>query len=353
MLNFQRYWKVIFQTTILILVGLLSFPSIVVAENLNQLEALIKQREWNEVSKIASPGGDATLYHQTYRIRSFLNSRDNCIKHPINLTCYEETMKKWKDLVEDPTSKNVRWSKEFVSYLNVQKDDFITNINQIKEDRNKRQEEERIEREKAKEEARIERQKSEQDRIKRQEEEQIEQEKIEEKNRIKKEKSKQERNKRQEEERIKTKKEIEEKKREEEKAFTIVSNKAAKLGYKKVLKVGIPTFLYQVKHGKINLEDGLNVLLWSKPESLAARANSHFKLLQILESTLIYNLSDYAKGELVEFTIIVPKERGKSYLEGQVLRGEYFTYTGDITYQTVLGANKTVPAFKIVDIDHD
>ena len=56
-----------------------------------------------------------------------------------------------------------------------------------------------------------------------------------------------ERIKNQEEARIKREKEKEEKKREEEKTFNIVSNRAAKLGYKKVLNLGIARFLYQVK----------------------------------------------------------------------------------------------------------
>ena len=92
---------------------------------------------------------------------------------------------------------------------------------------------------------------------------------------------------------------------EEEKAFNIVSKKAVKLGYKKVLKVGVAIFLYGVKHGKNNLEDGLNVLLWSKPGSASERADKLFTISQILEDVLIYDLSDLYGDELVQFTIIV------------------------------------------------
>lgn len=179
----------------------------------------------------------------------------------------------------------------------------------------------------------------------------IGEEKIREEARIKREAEKQKRIKRQEAARIKSKSEEKERKRKEENAFKNVSNKAAKLGYKKVLKDGIAGFLYRVKHGGINLEEGLGALLWSKRGSADERLDKKFTISQVLEDALIYDLSELNDDELIQFTIILPKEQGKLYLEGQVLLGEFFTYTGNITYQTVLGTNKTVPVFKPVEID--
>jgi hypothetical protein len=236
-------------------------------------------------------------------------------------------------------NKKHLFSKDFGRYLTSQRDTLRAEIKQIKEERIQRQEEERIQREKAREEARIQREKEEQERIKRQEEEQI-----------KREAEKQKRIKRKEAARIKRENEKKEKKHKEIKAFNIVSNKAAKLGYKKVIKVGIAAFLYKVKHGTNNLEDGLKALLWSKPGSADERLDKKFTVSQVLEDALIYDLSEFDGDELVQFTIIVPKKQGKLYLEGQVLLGEFFTYTGNFTYTTVFGANKTVPVFKIVEI---
>ena len=91
-------------------------------------------------------------------------------------------------------------------------------------------------------------------------------------------------------------------------------------------------------------------MLWSRPTSIDESLDKKFKISQVLEDSLIYDLSEFASGELVQFTIIIPKKQGELYLEGQALHGEYFTYTGNITYTTVLGTNKTVPVFKPVEI---
>ena len=332
MINLQRYGKGLFLISILILIGLLSFSSIAAARASKQFESLIKERKWDEVFKIATPGDkDVSLWYQATRIRDFLNSRDNYMKHQTKRT-YSRTTANWKALVKAlKDNKTVRWSKDFVPYLNAQKDTFIAKSNQIRE------------------EARIKREKEEQEQIKRQEEARIEQEKEK-----KEEKRKEEaRIKKQEEARIERKKEIEEKKRDEDNAVKLVSNKAAKLGYKKVLEIGVGHFLYNVMQGTNKLEDGLKVLLWSKPGTQNEEGNKKFTISQILEDVLIYNCSEFSNREdkWIEFTIIVPKKQGKLYLEGQVLRGEFFEYTGNITYQTVFGASKTAPVFKIVEMD--
>lgn len=88
MINLQRYWKALFLTSILILIGLLLFPSTVMAKASKQLESLIKQREWGKAFHIASPGGDAKLYHQVYMLRRFLTSLDNCIENP-TIGCFK------------------------------------------------------------------------------------------------------------------------------------------------------------------------------------------------------------------------------------------------------------------------
>ena len=274
MINLQRYRKMIFLTSLLILIGLLSFPSTAMAKASKQLESLIKQRKWDEVSHIATPGGDATLYHQVYILRRFLNSRDNCIENP-TLPCFNSTITQWKKLVKDLTKKR-RFSKEFYHYLDRQKETLKAKFSQtakelsaaVKADRRQCKELENAlppipssialeevfdcyakvwaESEKryvydfggrrkspfqsldmSPEMFKLSKRITETKRI-----EWARQEKRKEEKRIKK----------QEEARIKKEKKKKEKKRKEEKAFKIVSNKAAKLGYKQVRKVGIARF---------------------------------------------------------------------------------------------------------------
>ena len=137
----------------------------------------------------------------------------------------------------------------------------------------------------------------------------------------------------------------------EEETNKFVSDKATKLDYKKVLPYGIARFLYMVKYGKINLEDGLKALLWSKPGSNDVRLDSAFEISQILEDAVIYDLSEYQGDELIEFTIIIPREDKKLYMEGQKLSGEYFTYEGPFTYTTVFGARRTIQIFRHVVLE--
>ncbi len=144
-------------------------------------------------------------------------------------------------------------------------------------------------------------------------------------------------------------------KNNKEETIETVRSKAAKLGYKKVLPYGITRFLYKVKHGKNNLEEALKAILWSKPGSDDEKADSLFEVFQILKYDVIYHLSEFAKDELIEFTIIMPKESDKNsiklYMEGQKLTGQYFTYKGPFTYITVLGAERTIQKFRHVNLD--
>jgi hypothetical protein len=244
-----------------------------------QLESFIMQRKWDKVPILPPTAGIPNLWQQTYRIRTFLSVRDHCIKQPGNLTCYSKTIKKWNEMIK-ALNKKPRFSKEFGSYLTSQRDTFIAEIKQIKEEQIKKQEEGRIKREKIREEVRIKEEKEEQERFER--------ERTREEAKIKKERERArkeaqiKREKEQEKARIKewAKREKEEKKRKEEKAFKIVSNKAAKLGYKKVLKCGIAKFLYKVKR-EGGLKEGRNVLLWIRPKSTDAKVDKKFKISQI------------------------------------------------------------------------
>lgn len=126
----------------------------------------------------------------------------------------------------------------------------------------------------------------------------------------------------------------------------------SRMDYKKTLETGVGQFLYNVMKGNTQLEDGLNALLWSKPDSPGREFDKNFTISQILDDVLIYNLwewSDY-DSKYITFTIIIPKKAKKLYLEGQILDAEFFEYVGNLTYETIIGAKKTVPIFKIIEI---
>jgi hypothetical protein len=339
MINLQRYWKALFLTSILILIGLLLFPSTVMAKASKQLESLIKQREWGKAFQIASPGLVKELNKKPYfskEFGSYLNSQTEALRTKYSQTAEElskavkEDMCQCKEIENalPPTPSSTALEKVFDCYAEVWAGSakrYIYDFGGTKmSDMSPEMFElsERIE--------------------KAEHAEWALQEKIREEKRIKS----------QEEARIKREKEKEEKKRKEEKAFQAVSNKAAKLGYKKVLPYGIARFLYKVKHGKINLKEGLDALLWCKPESDDVKLDNLFEISQILEDAVIYHLSNFhsAKDELIEFTIIMPREDGALYMEGQKLSGQYFTYVGPFAYTTVLGARRTIQIFEPVKL---
>ncbi len=77
--------------------------------------------------------------------------------------------------------------------------------------------------------------------------------------------------------------------------------------------------------------------------------NPKFKILQVLEGALLYSFSEFAGNQYIDLTLLMatgPRE-GELYVDGMSLPGnEVFEFTGTVTYQTTIGASKTVPSFR-------
>ncbi|PLX49138.1 MAG: hypothetical protein C0613_08425 [Desulfobulbaceae bacterium] len=110
---------------------------------------------------------------------------------------------------------------------------------------------------------------------------------------------------------------------------------------------GIARFLYRVKHGD-QMSSGLNKFFWSDISANDNRLDAKFEAIQLFDGLIIYDLNDFKGNEVIRFTIIVPSVEGEAFLEGQTLRHRMHVYTGNITYTTVLGVERTIPLFKPV-----
>ena len=78
---------------------------------------------------------------------------------------------------------------------------------------------------------------------------------------------------------------------------------------------------------------------------LCKRGYSRLKVIQILDEGVLYSYSEFSGGKHLSFTVFSDKSPGKIYQEGQAFENSYHVFKGMFSYKTVLGVNKTVPAF--------
>jgi len=78
---------------------------------------------------------------------------------------------------------------------------------------------------------------------------------------------------------------------------------------------------------------------------LCERGYPKLKVIQILDEGVLYSFSEFSGGKYVAFTVFSDKAPGKIYQEGQAFENSYYVFKGMISYNTVLGVKKTVPAF--------
>ena len=69
-------------------------------------------------------------------------------------------------------------------------------------------------------------------------------------------------------------------------------------------------------------------------------------ILQVGEEMLLYQF----RGDYGDTLLLVHKEPGRLYQEGQRIDGRFHVFLGMQTYQTVAGASRTVPVFKKVEL---
>lgn len=320
-----------------------TFPS-------KQFELIIKQRKWDEVKKIGLR--NTNYLHSINVVTSFLKSRDKCImkyqpiefpgKYSGNWTsrargCYNNTIAYWNTLIKvlygPRSSQHVlkgkrAFSKEFDSYLKNQLDSFIVKMEQIEKDLAKKEKAIKKEEKKKQEEKRILRQKE-----------------------LKARKAEKER--KQEEMRLQLKRkkiasEKEEKKRQKaiDQEMVRINELSKSVGYSGYENIDLIRMIHKTqKEG--GLENYLNKVVGCHKldKSFCKEWYPKLKAIQILDDGVLYYFSEFSGDVHLEFTILTDKEPGKIYQEGQAFENTFHVFKGMVSYITVTGAKKSVPAF--------
>lgn len=76
------------------------------------------------------------------------------------------------------------------------------------------------------------------------------------------------------------------------------------------------------------------------------------KAIQVLDQGVLYSFSEYANNDVFSFVIFVEKEPGHIYQDGQSLENSFYKFNGIISYETVLGNEKSVPFFSKVQLSY-
>ncbi|HFD31465.1 MAG TPA: hypothetical protein ENJ28_01960 [Gammaproteobacteria bacterium] len=168
-----------------------------------------------------------------------------------------------------------------------------------------------------------------------------------------------EREKRELEAKIKREKEAKErerKEREKQQAIDAEVSRISKIikeqGYADFSNMSVVTMIYKTqKEG--GLEKYINKVMGCHKlnTSSCERWYPKIKAIQVLDEGVLYSFSEYGGGEYVSFIIYADKEPGKIYQEGQSFPNGFHVFDGMISYTTVAGVKKTVPHFKVVNLN--
>lgn len=77
------------------------------------------------------------------------------------------------------------------------------------------------------------------------------------------------------------------------------------------------------------------------------------KISQVLDDWVLYEFSEYQGRSHLGFSILVAKQPGKMYYDGQSLLTEPLVFVGVMSIETVLGATRTIPAFRLANISSE
>jgi len=124
-------------------------------------------------------------------------------------------------------------------------------------------------------------------------------------------------------------------------------NEAAKSsGYAGYENENIISLIYKTQKDG-GLEKYLNKVIGCHKlnKRLCERGYPKLKVIQILDQGVLYSFSEFSGGKHVAFTVFSDKVPGKIYQEGQAFENSYHVFRGMFSYKSVLGVNKTVPAF--------
>lgn len=117
-------------------------------------------------------------------------------------------------------------------------------------------------------------------------------------------------------------------------------------GYAGYENENIISLIYKTQK-KGGLEKHLNKIIGCHElnKTLCKRGYPRLKVIQILDEGVLYSYSEFSGGKHLSFTVFSDKSPGKIYQEGQAFENSYHVFKGMFSYKTVLGINKTVPAF--------
>jgi len=138
---------------------------------------------------------------------------------------------------------------------------------------------------------------------------------------------------------------IEAEERKQESDIQKVKRNAKRMGYAGYDGRRI-TELMKIVQREGGLEKFINVIFFSDPSHPIDRK---IKVHQVLEDVCLYSFSHYFSGNFQDFSIYVNNAPGKIYMEKQSLEEGYYVFRKMITYETVIGTQKTIPYFERVD----
>ena len=108
------------------------------------------------------------------------------------------------------------------------------------------------------------------------------------------------------------------------------------------------TFVFRAQQAKIDIGeyDGFVVGCMPVDEKKCEAQYKKFKAIQVLEDAVLWSFNELVTGgEIANIQVLTTKTDGRVYLEGQNFVNQFYAYGGLYSYETVLGAQRTVPIF--------
>lgn len=127
--------------------------------------------------------------------------------------------------------------------------------------------------------------------------------------------------------------------------------KVKKMGYKRFTGLDITSLIYQTQK-KGNLTEYLNTVVGCSAlrKSDCTDLNSDLKVSQILDDSIMYRYFKIIDGELLEYSIIVPREANKIYQMKQRFDNDFYVFTGMFNYTSTIGIKFSIPKLKKIHI---
>lgn len=136
-----------------------------------------------------------------------------------------------------------------------------------------------------------------------------------------------------------------------EKQNKAIDTKVKKMGYKDFSELDITSLIYHTQKNA-NLEEYKNSVIGCSTlrKQDCDDLNSNLKVSQILDKSVIYRHFEMVAGELLEYSVIVPKEANKIYQMNQQFDNDFYVFTGMFNYTSTIGIKFSIPKLKKIHI---